>query len=761
MIQLLEESITIEKLTKERFKIIINRETTLHGQIINGLMSVTHDAPKTLMSIGDVWHQSLGHPSNQVARTLGLPPPSDTCETCILGKSVLLPFSSSFEKLVSDKGGEFENKSFSTLAASCGFVHLFAPTSTPEHNGFAKCANCTILDKARCLLLTSNLPRSYWAEAVKTASFLSNVAPTPSRDNLSPYSIWSSKPSRIKRLKTFGCKAFILVHKNKREWKLSPRSEEGILLGFVNDNSAYRILRLRDKVVVITSHALFAEDKFPSLDDKPNVPTCSRWVKISQEDDETFFDCEEIEPEDIDSVNFNDQTDETSPPGEQPELPEGSSSGYPDTHQRIKVIGPRHPTLIQGDSRAISGDESSLWTDAIHKELDAMKRLEVWDIIPLRDDLKLVGTTWVFKREHNAENEVTEYKARLCAQGFLQTFGQDYSKTFGPTGRLHSLRALIAHSVKEKLDFQQLDIRSAFLNAFLQAPLAWYKRLTTWLACSGFTASVSDPCVFFRKTAPPIWLFFHVDDIAVFRTLYGMSDCRPVATPMVPNSHLKEASLEECSAFKALNANYRSAVGSLSYLSVATRPDISFAISSLSQFLEKPGIEHWNGFLQVLRYLRGTADLGLCYALSGDSGLCAYSDADWGNCRQTRRSVNGFVVSFHNCLIIWKTRKQLTVSSSTAEAKYKALTNLSTELLWLRQFVKELSLCQLNGPTTVFDDNQGCISTLFTLKAILLPPSPIIPGKDSTVNFALVNQEAESNSNDADVLTLYHALMEI
>ncbi|MBW0495496.1 hypothetical protein O181_035211 [Austropuccinia psidii MF-1] len=160
-----------------------------------------------------------------------------------------------------------------------------------------------------------------------------------------------------------------------------------------------------------------------------------------------------------------------------------------------------------------------------------------------------------------------------------------------------------------------------------------------------------------------------------------MSDCRPVATPMVPNSHLKEASLEECSAFKALNANYRSAIGSLSYLSIATRPDISFAISSLSQFLEKPGIEHWNGFLHVLRYLRGTADLGLYYASSEDSGLCAYSDTDWGNCKQTRQSVTGFIVSLHNCLIIWKTRKQLTVSLSTAEAEYKALTDLSTELL--------------------------------------------------------------------------------
>ncbi|MBW0546946.1 hypothetical protein O181_086661, partial [Austropuccinia psidii MF-1] len=360
---------------------------------------------------------------------------------------------------------------------------------------------------------------------------------------------------------------------------------------------------------------------------------------------------------------------------------------------------------------------------------------------------------------HNSMNKITEYKERLCAQGLSQTFGQDYSKTFAPTGHLHSLRALIAYSVREGLDFQQLDIYSDFLNASLdedvylsipqgllmcrksyclklkkaiyglrKAPLAWYKRLMTWLVCSGFTASVSDPCVFFRAAPPPIWLFFHVDDIAVFGrklssfkrdmkckfdvkdigeadlilgiklnrvngglilsqthyvesvlALYGMSECRPVATPMVPNSHLEEGSLKECSEFKALVTSYRSTMGTLSYLSVATRPDISFAVSSLSQFLENPGIGHWNAFLHVLSYLKGTSDLGLLYVSKGDSGLCAYSDADWGNCKQTRQSATGFTISFNNCLIIWKTCKQPTVSLSTAEAEYKALTDLSTE----------------------------------------------------------------------------------
>ncbi|MBW0502486.1 hypothetical protein O181_042201 [Austropuccinia psidii MF-1] len=189
MIQLLEDSITIEKLSRGRFKAVINHDTAITGQFINGLISVTHAEPKALISIGDVWN-----PSNQAVKTLGLPPFSSTCEICMLVDTFtslkfvrfLKPKSEAFKefvewkvyaenfhslkikKLISNRGGDFENKNFAILAASCGFVHLFAPTSTPEHNGFAECANRTILDKARCLLLTSNLTRLYWAEAMNT-----------------------------------------------------------------------------------------------------------------------------------------------------------------------------------------------------------------------------------------------------------------------------------------------------------------------------------------------------------------------------------------------------------------------------------------------------------------------------------------------------------------------------------------------------------------------------------------------------------------
>ncbi|MBW0552156.1 hypothetical protein O181_091871 [Austropuccinia psidii MF-1] len=162
---------------------------------------------------------------------------------------------------------------------------------------------------------------------------------------------------------------------------------------------------------------------------------------------------------------------------------------------------------------------------------------------------------------------------------------------------------------------------------------------------------------------------------------YGMADCRPSPTPLVTNEHLIPVTSKEILKLKELKINFRSAVGRINYLSSATRPDLSFAVSTLLHYLECPGIRHWHAFLHVLRYLKA------------------------------RRSVTGFLATFHGCLILWKKQKQPSVSTSTAEAEYKALCDLTSELLWLKQWCQEANLFVLAEPITVWDDNQSCINT--------------------------------------------------
>ncbi|MBW0495113.1 hypothetical protein O181_034828 [Austropuccinia psidii MF-1] len=328
-----------------------------------------------------------------------------------------------------------------------------------------------------------------------------------------------------------------------------------------------------------------------------------------------------------------------------------------------------HLTLLndtpQTFNSALKSPASNMWREAIQKELRSMEELKV-------------------QETKDTHGDILEHKARLCAQGFTQTQGVDYDKTYAPSGRFNSLRTLIAFAASLGLEFHQVDIRSAFLNAPLteQAPLAWYERLKHWLKKIGFKACILYPCVFYQPGQTPTWLYVHVDDIAIFSKnanifkrevaagfkikdvgqanlilgikvchsdthvlldqqhftesllhLYGMESCRPVLTPLPPNEHLQLPAPGEINEFKRLHINYQSAIGSINYLSTATRPDLAFAVSSLSQFLQQPGIDHWKAFFHVPQYLQGTQDLGLVYC-KGDGGqITAYSDADWGNCK--------------------------------------------------------------------------------------------------------------------------------
>ncbi|MBW0477923.1 hypothetical protein O181_017638 [Austropuccinia psidii MF-1] len=168
---------------------------------------------------------------------------------------------------------------------------------------------------------------------------------------------------------------------------------------------------------------------------------------------------------------------------------------------------------------------------------------------------------------------------------------------------------------------------------------------------------------------------------------YRMQECKIVSTPLVPNLHLGPATEDERKSFEPIE------------LSV-----------SVFRKTRNTSLEGLLTCAQV-QYLRGTQDVGLCYMRDKKSSLVAFSDADWGNCRETRRSTSGFLAQMHGCLIFWKTRKHPSVSISTAEAEYKSLCDLTSELLWFRQWCQEAEIYQFDNAIIVWEDNQSCIST--------------------------------------------------
>ncbi|KAG4940850.1 hypothetical protein JHK87_044721 [Glycine soja] len=152
---------------------------------------------------------------------------------------------------------------------------------------------------------------------------------------------------------------------------------------------------------------------------------------------------------------------------------------------------------------------------------------------------------------------------------------------------------------------------------------------------------------------------------------------------------------------------YRRLVGKLIYLTI-TRPDISFAVGVVSQFMQNPHLDHWNAVMRILRYVKKAPGQGLLYEDKGSTQLSGYCDADWAGCPMDRRSTSGYCVFIGGNLISWKSKKQTVVARSSAEAEYRSMAMVTCELMWIKQFLQELRFCE-ELQMKLYCDNQAAL----------------------------------------------------
>ncbi|MBW0489289.1 hypothetical protein O181_029004 [Austropuccinia psidii MF-1] len=358
LLKLFDKELIINR-HEDSFSLTTEGKVLLHGKIENNLMKVDYHLPTANRTVLNdyPWNERLRHVGESVIKSMGLSSTATACKVCALNKAHRLPFKDHFEPAhlpldcvhidlvgpisppsisgckyiltIVDQATSFKIVCF--LKNKSDAFHHFSPAYTPEHNGFAERANRTILEKTRCMLNATNLPNSYWAETVSTANLLSNSVPTPSRHNHLPHTLWTGLPPRIKKLRVFGCQAIVMTPKEHQDSKLGPTGVEGILLGYQNNSSAYRVLCLSNRKILISRHPLPEHQPSPNLTpdtqelvDEPQVP-------VNQDESTT-----------VDETRLADDPAPTCPESEPNRRP-----------IRIKVIGPRHPTLV---SSAINPD---------------------------------------------------------------------------------------------------------------------------------------------------------------------------------------------------------------------------------------------------------------------------------------------------------------------------------------------------------------------------------------------------------------------
>jgi ATP-binding cassette subfamily B (MDR/TAP) protein 1 len=233
-----------------------------------------------------------------------------------------------------------------------------------------------------------------------------------------------------------------------------------------------------------------------------------------------------------------------------------------------------------------------------------------------------------------------------------------------------------------------------------------------------------------------------------------MEGGKTIGVPLPPYLKLSAEDSPTSDAEKAEMAKvpYASAVGSLIYAMVATRPDIAFAVGVVSRYMANPGKKHWEAVKGIMRYLKGTKDLCICFGKQKAS-VVGFTDADYAGHADCRKSTSGYVFTFTGGAVSWISRLQKCVALSTTEAEYVAATEACKEALWLSYLVRDLGITEL---PILHCDSQS---------AIMLARNPVFHAKTKHIevkyhfirdvldskNIELV--KVHTNNNPADLLT--------
>jgi len=189
---------------------------------------------------------------------------------------------------------------------------------------------------------------------------------------------------------------------------------------------------------------------------------------------------------------------------------------------------------------------------------------------------------------------------------------------------------------------------------------------------------------------------------------FGMSNSNIVRVPADPHTDLKEI---QAGDELLNNVPYREVVGSLTFLAMLSRPDISYAVNLVSRYCNKHANSHWQAVKRILRYLVSTVDYGILFERikkQTDINLVNYSDTDFVGDVDTRKSMTGYVFLINNSLITWSSQRQKLVTLSTTESEYVAASTACREAMWIKQLLTDLK-CISNDAIKLFVDNQSAI----------------------------------------------------
>lgn len=698
------------------------------------------------------------------------------------------------KKLRSDRGSEYLSGEFTKYLEECGIERQLTAAYSPQQNGVSERRNRSLVEMARAMLKSKDLPLSFWAEAVHTAAYIQNRTPTRVVENTTPIEAWNGTKPSLNHMKVFGSICYVHIPDEKRK-KWDDKSRRGIFVGYCSQTKGYRVYLLEEDKLNISRDVIIDEN---SQWDWTTKEVVSQYDTIS----EPGINEEGTETDDSNSSDENDNSGHGGSPNPNLTSPGGSSSPpnkktrtiqdilltapYADIEYSAVTegcfVGIEEPSLFEDAARHLE------WKRAMEEEIEVIEKNQTWELVKRPLNKNVVGVKWIYRLKTDAKGNVVKHKARLVAKGFTQKHGVDYLETFAPVSRHETIRLILAVAAQQNWKLFQLDVKSAFLNGNLeeeiyaeqplgfleegkedhvlhlhkalyglkQAPRAWYSRIDEFFLRENFKRSDNDHALYTKEDHGNILVVcIYVDDLIVtgdneemveeFKTTmksefemsdlgllnyflgmeivqsdqgiflsqecyakkflekFNMQDCKIMRTPLLPHGKDREENENKVDA-----SVYRSLVGGLLYLT-ATRPDLMFSASYLSRYLKEPNVDHLKEAKRVLRYIKGTTNMGLHFTAVENPQLIGYSDSDWGGCKEDLKSTTGYCFSIGSAIFSWQTSKQHTIAQSTAEAEYMAMCAATNQASWLKRLLEDLGFRNQEG-VTIYSDSQSAIA---------------------------------------------------
>ena len=594
------------------------------------------------------------------------------------------------------------SKEFEAYLTSRGIKHQLTIPYSPEQNGVAERLNRTLMESARAMMSHANLPNSFWAEAVATAVYLRNRSESSAlKEDMTPYEKWYGRKPDVSHLRVFGCIAYSHIPDSRRR-KLDKKAQKYQFVGYCKDSKGYRLFDAETRTVVKRRDVVFNEFNFDINSNTDTSQQTTLDLDSDTEPEQNHSESEDARP----------QVRQSSRPRNQPVR--FGFNEYADVaavdHFAFKAGQVLEPRTIE---EALSGDDADKWRAAAYSSL---LENQTWDLVELPHDREAIPCKWVFKMKYKEDGSIERYKARPVAKGYAQQHGVDYDETFSPVVRFSSIRVLLSFALQQNMHVHQMDVVTAFLHGKLEEEIYMTQP-------SGYSVKGKDYISIHQKQ------YIH-------RLLerFGMKDAKPVSTPADISVKLTK---DDGVSNEVDSTEYQSLVGSLIYAAIATRPDISQAVGTVSKFCSNPTQSHHTAAKRILRYLKNTADTALTYSKSSCASLIGYSDADWAGDLDTRRSTSGVLFLMSNGAVSWASKAQPVVALSSSEAEYIALSMAAQEATWMQKLLDDLHVCA--RPVKIMEDNQGAI-------AIAKNPVAHARTKHIDIRFHYVRQAVEEGN---------------